>query len=74
MTYGVQTWEIIQIGDRIDTTEIIDTDYYGSKTEALEAAEGIQREKPEGVARVTVGRFDDNGEIMDDEYIIDEMI
>jgi hypothetical protein len=74
MKYGMQTWEIVKIGTRIDTTEIIDTDYFDTEPEALEAADAIRNEKPEGVARVTVGRFNENAEIIDDEYIMDEMI
>ena len=72
MKYGMQTWENVKIEDRIDTMEIIDSEYYDTEDEALAAAQEIIDEVPEGVARVTVGRFNDKAEIIDDEYILDE--
>ena len=74
MKYGMQTWEIVKVGTRIDTTEIIDSEYFDTEDEAIEAAQEIIDSKPDGIARVTVGRFNDNAEIIDDEYIVDEMI
>ena len=74
MKYGMQTWEIVKIGTRIDTTEIIDSEYFDTEDEAIEAGQAIIDEAPDGVVRVTVGRFNDRAEIIDDDYILDEMI
>lgn len=74
MKYGMQTWEVVEIGTRISTVEIIESEYFDTEAEAIEAAEAVQNEKPDGVARVTVGRFNDSAEILDDEYILDEVI
>jgi uncharacterized protein HemX len=74
MKYGMQTWEIVKVGTRISTIEIVDSEYFDTEAEAVEAAEAILNEKPEGVARVTVGRFNESAEILDDEYLMDEMI
>ena len=74
MKYGMQTWEIIKVGTRIDATEIIDSEFFDTEPEAIEAAEAIQNKKPDGVARVTVGRFNEAAKIIDDDYILDEMI
>ncbi len=72
--YQVAKLEIIKIGNRIDTTEITDTDYYGTEAEATEAAEKIIAEKPDGIARVTVVEVDENGDPETDECTMDEMI
>ncbi len=74
MKYGMQTWEIVKVGTRIDTTEIVDTDHYDTEAEATEAAEKIIAEKPDGIARVTVVEVDENGDPETDEYTMDEMI
>ena len=74
MKYGMQAWEIVKVGTRIGTTEIIDSEYFDTEEGAIEAAQAIIADKSEGVARVTVGRFNDRAEIIDDEYILDEMI
>lgn len=72
--YQVAKWEIIKIGNRIDTTEITDTDHYDTEAEATEAAEKIIAEKPDGIARVTVVEVDENGDPETDECTMDEMI
>jgi len=69
MKYGMQTWEIMKWGIEIDNSE-----YFDTEDEAIEAAQAIIDEAPEGVARVTVGRFSEAAEIIDDDYIFDEMI
>lgn len=68
--YGVQKWEHIQIEDRINTIEIMEeADWFDTKAEAIEAAEEIAAEKPEGCVRVTVGAFnEETGEMIEDEY------
>ena len=72
MYYGVQTWSI---DPRTDTPEIDTEDWYDSEGEALNAAwEMIIRKPYESAARVTVGRFYENGEMADDSYILDEML
>ena len=74
--YGVQTWERIVIGNRIDTAELIPggDEWWGNEADAIECAAKIVAEKPEGVCRVTVGRFNENAEMLDDGYIYDRKI
>lgn len=70
LVYGVQKWEAVKVVERINTIEIMeDADWRDTKPEAIELAEKIAAEKPEGCVRVTVGRFHEDGEMADDEYI-----
>lgn len=75
LVYGLQKWSAVEDGNRISTMEITEeTDWFDTQAEALNAVEKILNEKPAGVARVTVARFDENGEIYDDNYLLDAKI
>lgn len=73
--FGVQKWENVTVGNRINTQEIMEeADWRDTEAEAITLAEKIIAEKPEGVARVTVGLFYEDGEIAEDAYRFDEEI